>query len=125
MIISQSYASDKISTLTRSLAKTLEAEIANIKYWRELVADGEAFIASHEERFICIKVANGIEVSTWRYMWGRRIEDVSYRIDLPTEDFELDCVLWIIWGLYEMLLRKPHESFFNGMFNSQKEVVNG
>lgn len=125
MIISQSYASDKISTLTRSLAKKLEAENANIRYWRELVADGETFIASHEERFICVKVANGIEVSTWRYMWGRRIEDVSYRIDLPTEDFELDCVLWVISGLYERLLRKPHESFFNGMFNSQKEVVNG
>ena len=125
MIISQGYASDKILTLTRSLAKKLEAENANIKYWRELVVDGETFIASREERFICVKVANGIEVSTWRYMWGRRIEDVSYRIDLPTENFELDCVLWVISGLYEMLMRKPHESFFNGMFNSQKEVVNG
>ena len=70
MIINQSYASDKISTLTRSLSKKLEAEAPGIGYRRELIADGEAFIASHAERFISIKVANGIELSTWRYMCG-------------------------------------------------------
>ena len=122
MIINQSYASDKISTLTRSLAKTLEAEIPGIGYRRELIPEGEAFIASHEERFIAVKVANGIELSTWRYMWGRNIEKVSYRIDLPTEEVELDYILGTISWLYEGLLRNPYKSFFDGVFNPTKEA---
>ena len=122
MIINQGYASDKISTLTRSLAKKIESELPMVRYRRELIPEGEAFIASHEERHICIKVAKGIELSTWRYMWGRKIEEVSYRIDLPTEEEELDYILWIISWLYEGLLRNPHKSFFDGVFNPTREV---
>ena len=122
MIINQGYASDKISTLTRSLAKKIESELPMVRYHREVIADGEAFIASHEERFISVKVANGIELSTWRYMWGRNIEKVSYRIDLPTEEVELDYILWTISWLYEGLLRNPYKSFFDGVFNPTKEA---
>ena len=121
MIINQSYASEKISSLTRSLAKKLEAETPGIKYWRELIADGEAFTASHEERFISVKVANGIELSTWQYMWGRKIEEVNYRIDLPTDESELEYILWTISWLYEVLLRNPYTSFFDCIFNMRKE----
>ena len=122
MIINQGYASDKISTLTRSLAKKIESELPMVRYHRELIADGEAFIASHAERFISVKVANGIVLSTWRYMWGRKIEEVSYRIDLPTEEEELDYILWTISWLYEGLLRNPNKSFFDGVFNPTREV---
>ena len=122
MIINQSYASEKISSLTRSLAKKLEAEVPGIKYWRELIADGEAFTANYEERFISVKVANGIELTTWRYMWGRKIEEVSYRIDLPTEEVELDYILWTISWLYDGLLKNPQKSFFDGVFNPTKEA---
>ena len=122
MIINQGYVSDKISSLTRSLAKKLEAEVPSIKYWRELIADGEAFIASHDERFISVKVANGIVLSTWQYMWGRNIEEVSYRIDLPTDESELEYILWTISWLYEALLRNPYTSFFDCIFSPRKEA---
>lgn len=122
MIINQSYASDKISTLTRSLAKKIESELPMVGYRRELIADGEAFIASHAERHICIKVANGIELSTWRHMWGRNIEEVNYRIDLPTDERELEYILWTISWLYEALLKNPNTSFFDCVFNPRKEV---
>lgn len=122
MIINQSYASEKISTLTRSLAKKIESELPMVGYHRELIAEGEAFIASHAERHICIKVANGIELSTWQHMWGRKLEEVSYRIDLPTDEKELEYILWIISWLYEVLLRSPYTSFFDCVFNPRKEV---
>lgn len=121
MIINQGYVSDKISTLTRSLAKKIESELPMVGYHRELIADGEAFIASHVERHICVKVANGIELSTWQYMWGRKIEEVNYRIDLPTDESELEYILWTISWLYEVLLRNPYTSFFNCVFNPRKE----
>ena len=121
MIINQSYASEKISTLTRSLAKKIESELPMVGYHRELIAEGEAFIASHAERHICIKVANGIELSTWQHMWGRKLEEVSYRIDLPTDEKELEYILWIISWLYEVLLN-PYTSFFDCVFNPRKEV---
>lgn len=122
MIINQGYASDKISTLTRSLAKKIESELPMVGYHRELIPDGEAFIASHSERHICIKVANGIELSTWQYMWGRKIEEINYRIDLPTDESELEYILWTISWLYEALLRNPYTSFFDCVFNPRKEV---
>lgn len=122
MIINQSYASEKISTLTRNLAKKIESELPMVGYHRELIAEGEAFIASHAERHICIKVANGIELSTWQHMWGRKLEEVSYRIDLPTDEKELEYILWIISWLYEVLLRNPYTSFFDCVFNPRKEV---
>lgn len=121
MIISQGYVSDKISTLTRSLAKKIESELPMVGYHRELIADGEVFIASYAERHICVKVANGIELSTWQYMWGRKIEEVNYRIDLPTDESELEYILWTISWLYEVLLRNPYTSFFNCIFNLRKE----
>lgn len=122
MIINQGYASDKISTLTRSLAKKIESELPMVRYHRELIADGEAFIASHAERHICIKVANGIELSTWQNMWGRKIEEINYRIDLPTDESELEYILWTISWLYEALLRNPYTSFFDSIFNLRKEA---
>jgi len=122
MIINQGYASDKISTLTRRLAKKLEGELPMVGYRRELIAEGETFIANHAERYICVKVANGIELSTWQYMWGRKLEDVSYRIDLPTDESELEYILWAIAWLYESLLRNPGKSFFDGVFSPNMEV---
>ncbi len=122
MIINQSYASDKISTLTRSLAKKIEDEFPTVWYHKELIADGEAFTANHAERYIRVKVANGIELSTWRHMWGRNIEEVNYRIDLPTDESELEYILWTISWLYEALLKNPNTSFFDCLFNPRKEV---
>ncbi|CAK7023413.1 MAG: hypothetical protein EUB_02231 [Eubacterium sp.] len=122
MLISQGYASAKISELILDLVRKLENEFPLLTYQREVIADGEAFIVCHEERFICVKIANGIELSTWQYMWGRKIEEVSYRIDCPSDTSELDYILWMISLLCEVLLKKPYASFFVSLFDKVKEA---
>lgn len=122
MLISQGYASAKISELILDLVRKLENEFPLLTYQREVIADGEAFIVSHEERFICVKIANGIELSTWQYMWGRKIEEVCYRIDRPSDTSELDYILWMISLLCEVLLKKPYASFFVSLFDKVKEA---
>lgn len=122
MIINQSYAIYKISDHTRQLAKTLEAECPRIGYTRDIVTDGEMYTVSCDERLIRVTVSKGIELFTCRRMWGRNIEEVCYRIDLPTEDVEMEYILWTITWLYESLLRHPGKSFFDSMFSPNKEA---
>ena len=74
MIIKQSYAVCKLYVIMQDLAERLGAEYSGIEYNFETTPDGESHTIGHDERYVCLKVAHGIELSTWKRMWGRNIE---------------------------------------------------
>ncbi len=125
MIITQSYVVCKLFCVMQDLVERLGAEYSGIEYTHEVTPDGETFVVGHDERYVCLKVTNGIELSTWRRMWGRNMEEMSYRLDAPSEELEIDYIVFAINGLCERLLRNPYMSVFDGIFIPDKEAKNG
>ena len=121
MIIKQSYAVCKLYVIMQDLAERLGAEYSGIEYNFETTPDGEMHTIGHDERYVCLKVTHGIELSTWKRMWGRNIEEASYRLDVPTDEAEINHIVIAITGLCERLLRNPYMSLFDGIFIQETE----
>ena len=122
MIIKQSYAICKFYLIMQDLAERLGAEYGGIEYIPETSPDGETYTIGHDERYVRLKVSNGIELSTWKRMWGRNIEEATYRLDVPSDKTEINHIVLAITGVCERLLRNPYMSLFDGIFAPEKEV---